>query len=75
LEKIKQTVEEDLFTKNQEYIKEARDLILEKYQLFPMIERLLKDEMKVSEEYEQFKLQDDGLTRTERLKRSIRKYI
>lgn len=42
LRKINDALDADLFTKNYAYIEEARELVLEKYQFFPHLERLLK---------------------------------
>lgn len=42
LRKIIKALDADLFSKNYEYIEEARELVLEKYQFFPHMEYLLK---------------------------------
>jgi Glycosyltransferase family 10 (fucosyltransferase). len=42
LRKINDALDADLYSKNFDYIEEARELILEKYQFFPHMEYLLK---------------------------------
>lgn len=77
LEKIKYAIENKLWDKNIEAIKRSRELVLNKYQLFPMIGDLIKDKFFDTEPVtlERVFLPHSGLTRIERTKEKIKRVL
>ena len=74
LEKIEEAIANKLWDKNIEAIKYARDLVLNKYQLFPMLSELIESEFvrkKLNKRKDVF-LPQSGLTKIEELKRKIK---
>jgi hypothetical protein len=73
LEKIKNAIENKLWDKNIDAIRQARELALNKYQLFPMLHDLIKNEPAYhSEKLEKTFLPYSGLTRVESIKKKIK---
>ena len=77
LEKIEEVVSEDYWSKNIDALAEARELILNKYQMFPMLESRIKRFLAnhPNPEKKQFFIPKSGLTKTEELKKKFRKII
>ncbi len=74
LAKIKYAITNKLWDKNIEAIKEARDLVLNKYQFFPMFHNLLKNNAEItdSSKYVKVFIPISGLSKMEQLKKTIR---
>jgi len=75
LQKIEYAVANKLWDKNIEAIRYARELVLNKYQLFPMLEELIKGINHEDSGYQKFKLSSSGLTKFEEIKKEIKKII
>lgn len=74
IEKIQEAIANKLWDKNIDAIKQARELVLNKYQLFPMLHGLIKNNLASpnSVKYENVFLPLSGLTKIERIKKKIR---
>ncbi len=70
-DKIRHAVENKLWDKNIEAIRYARELILNKYQLFPAISDTIS-KMEGSNVYQKILIPADGLTKFEKMKKSIK---
>lgn len=77
LEKIKEAVATKLWDKNKDAIMHARDLVLNKYQLFPMLHDIIKNTMPehATATYEKIRIPQTGLTRMESFKKEIKKRL
>ncbi|MCG8574369.1 MAG: glycosyltransferase family 10 [Flavobacteriales bacterium] len=77
LETIQQVMAEDYWSKNLDALAEARELILNKYQMFPMLEKRINKfmEQNPSVKKQQYFIPASGLTRTEEIKKKLRKII
>jgi hypothetical protein len=74
LEKIKEAIAGKAWDKNKEAIQHARDLVLNKYQFFPMLAGIIEDKLLTTDKviYEKIGLPQSGLTPVERLKKKIK---
>ena len=74
MEKIDHAVRNKLWDKNVEAIRHARELILKKYQLFPMITDFMTRQLHnmPKKTYSRVFIPASGLTRSEELKKKVR---
>lgn len=77
MEKIEYAVKNRLWDKNIEAIRHARELILNKYQLFPMMTEFMTGQLKnmQTNKYQSTFIPASGLTRTEELKKKVRNML
>jgi hypothetical protein len=77
LEKIKEAIATKAWDKNKDAILHAKELVLNKYQLFPMLQEVIKNKLKTTEKvsYEKVFLPHSGLTRVEHLKKKVKTYF
>jgi hypothetical protein len=73
-EKIQHAVENKLWDKNIDAIRHARELVLNKYQLFPAISEIIKSH-ELQNKFERIYIPADGLTRYEKLKKNIKQLL
>lgn len=69
---IKEAVNGDFYSENKSAIMEARDLILNKYQLFKVVEETINEKMILSNQFELVKIRKDGLTSLEFIKKTLK---
>lgn len=74
MDKIKEAVDGNFYDANLNGIREARDRILNEYQMFPFVKRLISEELSLKSQYKLFKLRPDGLTKIEVLKKKLRSF-
>lgn len=72
LETIKEAIANRAWEKNIEAIAHARQLILQKYQLFPLLHDLISNSAGSKNEYEKIFLPASGLTTLEKYKKNVR---
>lgn len=74
LEKIKEAIANKLWDKNIEAIRYSRELVLKKYQLFPFVHELIKNNSIITNSsiYEKVFLPKSGLTKMESIKKKIK---
>lgn len=72
LEIIKQAIADKLWDKNIDAIKEAREMVLNKYQLFPMVADLIKNKPLNTNSYSKVFIPRSGLTKLEEIKKNIK---
>lgn len=73
-EKIKDAVENKLWDKNIEAIRHARELILNKYQLFPAISDIIS-KAEQQKTYQKIFIPADGLTKFEKFKKGVKSIL
>ena len=75
LSAMKEKINSNYWEENLENLKEARHLILHKYQLFPLIIETIEKSMAIHNKKKRYKIPADGLTKIERWKQKFNSII